>query len=176
MKFESEKIRKKAEKIVNYMFERKTTEKEKCIMYSFVCELAINCDCNTFEKYGRRYYEKYLIDENLEQINFEDLKINCMIDKENLNKSKEIGEMRKKQQEKEDHRKLILESIPKIYKNDKCVICISNYPNIISIKCGHRIFCEDCYVELMEEPDKFPDMCPICREYIDYSEIIIEQQ
>ena len=34
------------------------------------------------------------------------------------------------------------------FKEDKCVICISNSPNIMFCDCGHLITCEECFKKL----------------------------
>ena len=45
------------------------------------------------------------------------------------------------------------------YKEDKCIICIEDSPNILFCNCGHLILCESCYERL--ENTK----CPKCREF-----------
>ena len=43
------------------------------------------------------------------------------------------------------------------YKEDNCIICMENKPNILFCNCGHLIICEDCYHKYQE------DKCPKCR-------------
>ena len=44
------------------------------------------------------------------------------------------------------------------FKEDKCVICISNSPNIMFCDCGHLITCEECFKKLDN------NKCPKCRK------------
>ena len=32
----------------------------------------------------------------------------------------------------------------KTFKEDKCVICLTNPPNILFCNCGHQVLCEEC--------------------------------
>ena len=32
----------------------------------------------------------------------------------------------------------------KIFKEDNCVICLTNPPNILFCNCGHQVLCEEC--------------------------------
>ena len=46
----------------------------------------------------------------------------------------------------------------KTFKEDNCVICLTNPPNILYCNCGHQVLCEECSkkVESLEN-------CPICK-------------
>ena len=46
------------------------------------------------------------------------------------------------------------------YKVDKCVICLTNAPNVLLMDCKHNCMCEDC-----EKLNKITK-CPYCREKI----------
>ena len=45
-----------------------------------------------------------------------------------------------------------------VYREDVCVVCMSNKPDILFCNCGHLIVCDECYHGL--ENDK----CPKCRK------------
>ena len=42
-----------------------------------------------------------------------------------------------------------------VYREDVCVVCMTNKPDILFCNCGHLIVCDECYHEL--------DKCPKCR-------------
>ena len=46
----------------------------------------------------------------------------------------------------------------KTFKEDNCVICLTNPPNILYCNCWHQVLCEECSkkVECLEN-------CPICK-------------
>lgn len=46
----------------------------------------------------------------------------------------------------------------------KCVICLSEYPNIIFNKCKHVIVCSTCYYNIFKINPQFK--CPYCREIV----------
>ena len=48
-----------------------------------------------------------------------------------------------------------------IYKDDTCVVCIENKPNILFCNCGHLVVCEKCYHNL--ENTNY-HKCPKCRK------------
>ena len=43
------------------------------------------------------------------------------------------------------------------FKSDKCVICLTNQPNILFCNCGHLCYCSEC------EKLKTSNKCPICK-------------
>ena len=45
-----------------------------------------------------------------------------------------------------------------VYKEDECIVCMTNKPDILFCNCGHLIVCNECYYEL--ENNK----CPKCRK------------
>ena len=49
-------------------------------------------------------------------------------------------------------------SIKKAFKEDKCVICLTNPPNVLYCDCGHQVLCVECskMVETLEK-------CPVCK-------------
>ena len=53
------------------------------------------------------------------------------------------------------------------FKEDKCVICITNKPNILFYECGHLIICKECYKKYKN------DKCPKCRKYNDNIKLIL---
>ena len=46
----------------------------------------------------------------------------------------------------------------KIFKEDECVICLTNPPNILFCNCGHLCVCEEC-----SKTGKSLEKCPICK-------------
>ena len=48
-----------------------------------------------------------------------------------------------------------------VFKEDTCMICMDNKPNILFCNCGHLIICENCYHKYRD------DKCPICRKIND---------
>ena len=46
----------------------------------------------------------------------------------------------------------------KTFKEDTCIICSENNPNILFCNCGHNCVCDECFNKL--ENNK----CPKCRE------------
>ena len=46
----------------------------------------------------------------------------------------------------------------KIFKEDKCVICLTNPPNILYCDCGHQVLCEEC-----SKTGESLENCPICK-------------
>ena len=45
----------------------------------------------------------------------------------------------------------------KTFKEDKCVICLTNPPDILFCNCGHLVVCEKC------NKIKKIDECPVCK-------------
>ena len=43
------------------------------------------------------------------------------------------------------------------FKSDKCVICLTNPPNILFCNCGHLCYCSEC------EKLKTSNKCPVCK-------------
>ena len=43
------------------------------------------------------------------------------------------------------------------FKNDDCVICLTNLPNVLFCNCGHIAICTECDIL------KCLDVCPVCR-------------
>ena len=43
------------------------------------------------------------------------------------------------------------------FKSDRCVICLTNTPNVLFCNCGHICFCSEC------EKLKYSNLCPICK-------------
>ena len=54
----------------------------------------------------------------------------------------------------------------KAYKEGKCVVCLSNDPEILFCNCGHLCICQEC------EKRKPSKKCPLCRTRI-FTKIII---
>ena len=50
----------------------------------------------------------------------------------------------------------------KTYKEDQCVICFENNPNILFCNCGHLCLCEPCYNNFVMNEGNLS--CPKCRE------------
>ena len=46
----------------------------------------------------------------------------------------------------------------KTCKEDKCVICLTNPPNILFCNCGHICVCEEC-----SKTGESLEKCPICK-------------
>ena len=46
----------------------------------------------------------------------------------------------------------------KFFKEDKCVICLTNPPNILFCNCGHQVLCEEC-----SKTGESLENCPICK-------------
>lgn len=46
-----------------------------------------------------------------------------------------------------------------------CIICINNIPNYFAKKCGHYLFCRDCYIDNYSAIKKIR-YCPICRKEV----------
>ena len=44
-----------------------------------------------------------------------------------------------------------------IFKDENCVICLTNPPNVLFCNCGHVCFCSEC------EKLKESNMCPVCK-------------
>ena len=44
------------------------------------------------------------------------------------------------------------------YKEDNCIVCLSNKPNILFCNCGHLVVCEECFKRLNNSK------CLKCRE------------
>ena len=49
--------------------------------------------------------------------------------------------------------------LDKIFKEDKCVVCFGNKPNILFCNCGHLIVCEECFNKSDNKNE-----CTKCRE------------
>ena len=49
-------------------------------------------------------------------------------------------------------------SIKKTFKEDKCVICLTNPPSVLYCNCGHQVLCVEC--SKMVERLK---ICPVCK-------------
>ena len=43
------------------------------------------------------------------------------------------------------------------FKNDECVICLTNPPNVLFCNCGHLCLCVEC------DAMKCLDVCPMCK-------------
>ena len=48
-------------------------------------------------------------------------------------------------------------SIKKTFKEDKCIICLTNPPNVLYCDCGHQVLCVEC--SKMVEKLKICSMC-----------------
>ena len=46
----------------------------------------------------------------------------------------------------------------KTFKGDKCVICLTNPPNILFCNCGHQVLCVEC-----SKTGESLENCPICK-------------
>ena len=46
----------------------------------------------------------------------------------------------------------------KIFKEDQCLICLTNPPNILFCNCGHLCVCEEC-----SKTGESLEKCPICK-------------
>ena len=46
----------------------------------------------------------------------------------------------------------------KTFKKDKCVICLTNPPNILFCNCGHLVLCVEC-----SKTGESLEKCPICK-------------
>ena len=46
----------------------------------------------------------------------------------------------------------------KTFKEDKCVICLTNPPNILFCNCGHQVLCVEC-----SKTGESLENCPICK-------------
>ena len=46
----------------------------------------------------------------------------------------------------------------KIFKEDKCVICPTNPPNILFCNCGHQVLCVEC-----SKTGESLENCPVCK-------------
>ena len=46
----------------------------------------------------------------------------------------------------------------KAFKEDKCVICLTNPPNILFCNCGHQVLCVEC-----SKTGESLEKCPICK-------------
>ena len=46
----------------------------------------------------------------------------------------------------------------KIFKENECVICLTNPPNILFCNCGHLCVCEEC-----NKTEESLEKCPICK-------------
>ena len=46
----------------------------------------------------------------------------------------------------------------KIFKEDECVICLTNPPNILFCNCGHVVLCVEC-----SKTGESLEKCPICK-------------
>ena len=49
-------------------------------------------------------------------------------------------------------------NVEKTFKEDKCVICLTNPPNILFCNCGHQVLCEEC-----SKTGESLEKCPICK-------------
>ena len=49
-------------------------------------------------------------------------------------------------------------NIEKTFKEDNCVICLTNPPNIVYCNCGHQVLCEECSKKVESLKN-----CPICK-------------
>ena len=49
-------------------------------------------------------------------------------------------------------------NIEKTFKEDNCVICLTNPPNILYCNCGHQVLCEEC-----SKTGESLENCPICK-------------
>ena len=45
----------------------------------------------------------------------------------------------------------------KSFKSGKCVICLTNPPNVLFCNCGHLSLCIEC------DETKGLDVCPVCK-------------
>ena len=50
----------------------------------------------------------------------------------------------------------------KIFKEGKCIICLSNPPNVYFCHCGHICVCNEC--ENISETERGRVKCPLCRQ------------
>ena len=46
----------------------------------------------------------------------------------------------------------------KTFKEDNCVICLTNPPNVLYYNCGHQVLCEEC-----SKTGENLEKCPICK-------------
>ena len=67
----------------------------------------------------------------------------------------EAQQEREALQEQEVKEKIINSS--QCFKSEKCVICLTNPPNVMFCNCGHICFCSEC------EKLKNSNRCPICK-------------
>lgn len=58
----------------------------------------------------------------------------------------------------------LLETLSKIYKEEKCAICFENEPSIVFLQCGHECVCEECCKSTREVNDA--KKCFMCRSPI----------
>lgn len=47
-------------------------------------------------------------------------------------------------------------------KDDLCIICYNNLPNITLVDCGHENICENCFTQINKK-------CPYCRSKITHT-------
>ena len=57
----------------------------------------------------------------------------------------------------------VYEKFPEEIKNDECVICLSNQPNVLFCQCGHLCICKECKDKI--ETPRGRAICPLCRKY-----------
>ena len=50
-----------------------------------------------------------------------------------------------------------------VYKEDVCVVCMENKPDILFCNCGHLIVCDECYNKLHSSRRR-NNRCPKCRK------------
>ena len=51
-----------------------------------------------------------------------------------------------------------MKTIEETFKEDECVICLTNPPNILFCNCGHLCVCEEC-----SKTGESLENCPICK-------------
>ena len=56
---------------------------------------------------------------------------------------------------------VFLKDFAKEIKNDNCVICLENKPNIYFVQCGHKCVCNNCGEKI--ETERGRSKCPLCR-------------
>ena len=125
---------------------------------------------------GLNFLNKIKINESMKDINF--ILINLKTSYKNINNEDFLSlcdifeerererqreeerrqeERRQRRQRREREREEKIVNSSQCFKSEKCVICLTDPPNVLFCNCGHICFCLEC------EKLKNSNLCPICK-------------
>ena len=109
---------------------------------------------------GLNFLNKIKINESMKDVNFIFIKLTTSyknINNEDYLRLFDLFEEPREVYDETNEANIINSS--QCFKSDRCVICLTNPPNVLFCNCGHICFCSEC------EKLKNSNRCPICKIY-----------